>query len=940
MINDDKKFFTDLLKQYEKLKYIFEYGFKWDRNITKLLYENNQDNYTRWNNIIGKFIYENIRSIPYDEVNQVKNTASPSRKLVLKRPYSLGQNFWFQHIYGCYGMTDKEYCQNIQCDNGSAKYVKKCPYKLIYEIRLKAILLEKIKEGVSIKNSNIQNACVVRCGADCDSAIKNVIKWGKRLHENYPDMIKEVDGKISLKENQWTEEKIKKVFPGERYKYFIEWISFFSSFAPLSVLGSNFLWKMRKPIDNHIFFIRGLNHEIGLEQESIYRCLCAIKDKKQLKYDGKLYHPIRLIYMDNQMDVENASLYLIAQRKGKISYLPIKEHYICVTEKNWTENIEINQKDCWEKEEKFTEYTVDFYTNSMKKKGELTEYLNIRRRKGFWSKSDTTSLDSPEIFIGESELSSPYYPKNYNWETYRKTYQIKQSDQEGFKRYIMSFGEFARLHGTIGNTEKEDNNTVILDTEEDNDNYKVEKQEKYSLCNIFTAKGILEMNPHILELSKLRDMTFPPSEAEIEWIRFILECYPNMSRIFLTEKECDGIRKKIEDFYQKELIEKQDKKWFNENLWNFKSKVVDCREKAVQKYQKIYSAIQKNTLFRYIHKKEVIVLPYAMEYNVTRHMEFKNEEPFQIMCYDWKAKRNCLIKYNDIKVEKVIEMEEFKETITIFDKLYHALAYVVRNALEGNKRRTVEFSKNITDMLKCLYEPDNRSKESNYIRCIYKKINKYNKEYCDIYEKKEKILEENDRKKEIEEFFENVFDYWKDPEQKAGKLEMKYHTFLLECFLQACKVLKTSRKGKKLLNILDQIKAEDVFGWLLQTEQIQETKNIKRDNDDKDEEDDDKDIVGEIAYYNERLKRDEVTFCLVQNKRQYIETVYDVFKQYICTGDIKNDKIYFTVTYERFNYRDIHKNLMALRDIIEIDCIEPEEEKDIIQRRIAAIKTE
>lgn len=954
MSENNMMLFDDVLKRYDELKYNYEYGFSWDKKITKKILDGKTDSiYRQINAILKDSIYDGVTIVKYDN----KNT---SRILTSKKPYSLNQRFWFQNLYGCYGMSDGYGSMELTCKKGG--YIKcrgdndeledengKCEYKCLCNICAEAEAIT----GLYFKD--IKNPYVNRKALE--------------LYKDYSDMIEEINGVLYLKENSWTEENMKLIWKPyeeekkdekegtkderrdvqeEHYKRFLELISFFSVFSPLSVLGSNFLWKLRKQTQNQFFFIRGLEVASGLMQESIYRCLCAMHQNKRIVYEKEEYWPIYLYYRNNKMDVKNAELYLEAEKDGKIYKLPLQGHYIYVDKRSR----KMREGDIRSREEESThyiDYTIDFYTNSAEERGEITSYLDFRRQ-GIW-KDKKTQNKMKHFQI----LHSPYYPENEEWEVWREEYRIPENDQEGFRRYILSFGEFAKIidsneeaPGSIQSSQRDDKISRNRNNrQKNNGNQKALIQNKDSLCNIFSARGILNekwLNKESKKLGEeaknifknLKEIILPPSEAELAWIDFIITNYKNMCQIFLSEAELNEIHNKIQQECNGDVKEK----WFGEQRWDWKQKVRDCRGGLIHNYRKIYDTMRRRQCFRYINDKrvgddkEVIILPYAMEFNVSKYMDSSQDYPFQIMCYDWKQKRNCLISYKDITVKHTITMKEvlLGGEDSILHYLYHILAYAVRKAQDINEKDKIgmddkKIPEAVEQVIDIIWEKDSRQNEenTNFKKYIVKKIKNYKgdcKTYNDIYDSVRKTAEDHFMGKQIMDFLQNTFHYYclKDSDFFDTR-EGTYHTFLLKCFSEACKVLKrqTVKRGKKLIERLNNFSADDVLEFILGEEK--------------------EGVIGEAAYYNEKLKLRDISFSLINNEKQDIDCIYSIFKSYVCKGELDTqERIRFHITYEEFNYRDIHKNLMAVRDLIDIESIEPEKVKAIIQKRMKAIE--
>lgn len=91
-------------------------------------------------------------------------------------------------------------------------------------------------------------------------------------------------------------------------------------------------------------------------------------------------------------------------------------------------------------------------------------------------------------------------------------------------------------------------------------------------------------------------------------------------------------------------------------------------------------------------------------------------------------------------------------------------------------------------------------------------------------------------------------------------------------------------------------------------------------------------VPNEIVFYNENLKNDRISFTLNTKNETDVERVYEAFSEFPCAGEMRKDGTWkFTVTYEKFYYRKVHKALMALGDIVK--KIEPGETAKIIQKR-------
>ena len=89
----------------------------------------------------------------------------------------------------------------------------------------------------------------------------------------------------------------------------------------------------------------------------------------------------------------------------------------------------------------------------------------------------------------------------------------------------------------------------------------------------------------------------------------------------------------------------------------------------------------------------------------------------------------------------------------------------------------------------------------------------------------------------------------------------------------------------------------------------------------------------EIAFYNENLLQANISFILKEGNRENIDRIFHLFHEFLCTGEVLDEnKIRFSVTYEKFYYRKIHMLLMTIIDMIEE--LLPETTAEIIRKRV------
>lgn len=873
------KIFRDLLVDYWDLKYIFEYGFYWDDRVTKEILHKGSQTVRELTNILADSVYKNCVCTSWWKNVDGEKAKKSSRLLVLKNHYRLIQNHWFLDLYGCYGKYDQPeasgYIKNCSqkmyslCRGESDGQTKTCTYRKICRIEEEKKVFSLLFSGISLKDMNVW---------------KNNILC-QEIEKNYRDVIeKEWRGKtlfsIHLKKNLWTEEIMtqKEVLgSSDNNKKWLSMIRFFSNFAPLSVLGENFLRHNTKNIssDNDFILVRNLPLDFGLEQEYLYRCLYAMVNQYSVLYEEKEYLPLKLEYRAKDLFGIKKHLYLEAveinsEKKGKVCSLPLFNGLYIKPGRKFNKKNILPENTSVDKKQIFQ---VDFYYSNE------TSYLIDRRKRG-WK----DELVKEEKLDQEYKMNSPYYPEIQIWDVDRVHYQIKKEDISGFFLFIRSFGDFARIR------EKEPEQTSAKFSYSTITRGRI--REDQSLLSVYHSTELIE---------KLN--VLPPRKAELEWLYFILQNYPNMCQIFLNETYIQKIKLKILN-----EIKTLDG-WFDEKYINFSSCVCDIKKGVVNKYNAILNAIENHRILTYeFDHKLVNIFPYALEYDVINHLSSQDKEPMDIMCYSLKEKRNIKILYRKIYVKENCSEEEI--LFSDLDKLYHILTYSIRCAVEEKN----EIEEKFTKLLEYLWKPDPRGGD-NYSRCVKKRWKKKGS-----YEKELKKFEEAVKKNQSKEgmdFLTDVFYFWQNQMETENKelmdFQMQYQMFLLSCFTDGFKRLLSPKTGKKIKQYLSTIETKEIWELIRGEE-----KNG---------------VVNEIAFYNEKLKHATVSFVLKKESKEEIDLVYQLFAGFVCAGELELDnRIRFTITYEKFYYRKIHMLLMALAD--KIEKIKPEQTRQIIQKRI------
>ena len=865
------KIFFDVLSDYEDLKYIFEYGFYWDDSLSKMKCHKGSQTIRRLTNVLSDPVYPVCANKPWDK-DKPESAKKLGRRVIWNNHYRLEKQQWFHLLYRCLG----------RCDDTAEKFVEQCNKDTFYyDCRAE------------------ENLCtyrrICRNKYDIELFLELSGKRGKRLEKDdevlkeiqneYEDILERDADRLYLKTNRWTEECLRQegVFEDEEgYSRFIELLQFFAMFTPLSILGGNFLYRLGYPAVSSLFLVRNLPPGYGLEQEYLYRCLYAMAGKRLVEYDEKEYLPLGLEYRDKGFSGLKENLYLWAKEvseEGTVRMLPLFDgHYIqprkkaVFSQEEWMKEIRLS-------EEKYTVFEVDFFYLDSE-----TEYLKKRRKEGW---KDEILLEQKKYELGIHSMISPYYPDYTEWKTDRETYRVAKEDIPGFLFFIRSFGDFASLK----NREE-----GIQDIKPESSKAKTRKKrqikgkirEYQSLLSVYNSEKLLNMNTRLL----------PPRFAELEWLYFVLQSYGNICRLFLKEEEIQALQKEIIDEIGHE-------KWCFYKNKAIIQRVRDIEKSKIGKYQRIIKAVKEHQVLRYgIKDKPVCILPYALEYDMTRCLVKKEKTyaPFDVMCYDLLEKRNVNILYQTIETLEAEAQDAY--SFSDLDKLYHIFAYALRCAKEGKKN----IESKAEELLRHVWEEDLRG-DSNYNRCVRKKQGK-ERGFQGAYQCLEQLCRDCPDEEALE-FVKRVFGYWNE-ETEDTSYPWDYRNLLIRCFTAGCKKMWEEKEKKELKTCLDQFTNQDIWELIC-------GKEIDG-------------IVNEIAFYNESFKNSKISFSLKPGMEDKIDIIYRLFGSFLCTGKREDRKLHFEVTYETFYYRKVHMALMVIHEWIE--NLEPLDVAEIIQKRL------
>lgn len=891
--NKIRKIFRDILGDYQELKYIFEYGFYWEDRVTKALYSKTSQKFRELAELFSE-IYDEGSYALWTDNTEKGNYKLSGRRITRNNHYQLRKNQWYQEVYSCYGLF-----RNAKADNKVKKCQKIYPEKqyssckaegelcycrTVCRIAEEKEIFLKLAQGERIKGR--------------DGVIeKEIIKYYRDILDT------DSNREYYLKKNTWTMEYMVPfcLETEEEYGFFLEMLRFFAEFAPLSVLGGNFIRRLGETCASNLFLVRNQYPDFGLEQESIYRCLYAMIHGCEIRYQDYDFLPLRLLYQDRGIFGVEKNLYLEAKEaNGEHGVLLPLGHgeYINPSNLNKTQETQIHFvfSNSYQ-EENMQDFEVEFYYNDAEQYGERTEYL-LRRRENGWAEFITFQECLPK----RHRMESPYYPENTSWSVDRVRYRIPKSDIPGFLLFIQTFGDFAFCKNVTQVSKP--------DREMRTNPQKKSIPEYQSLLNLYHSR-------ELLQAVEEKGERLPPRGVELEWLLFILEQCPNLCSAFLTCGSMERLMQKIKGDCR------EPGGWFGKERYDWTSRIRDIGssnrhksglgdEALVKKYREILKAIRHKEVLSYEYRGNAInIFPYALEYDVQRHISRKERTPIDIMCYSMAEKRNLLIRYQDINVwEKHIRQKEYE--FTYMDKLYHILAYTVRCAFLEKKKI---WSK-ANYLLDYIWKNDSRG-ENNYNRCVRKKVRQprqYKREYNAFCELCEKHPSESE---EAVKYQNMVFRYWQMEEDKTAywgaDSERQYQTLLLSCFTSACAQLWAPRKGKEVKEYLESFTAAEIWELLCGEE---------KDG-----------VVNEIAFYNEQLKEVKVSFTIKSMDEELIDLVYSLFGNFLCVGEVKEEgTIRFTVTYEKFAYRKVHMGLAALGNRIE--DLEPLETADVMKKRL------
>lgn len=876
-MSDAPKVFYDIILDYQPLKFIYEYGFDWDDRITKLLFQKSSQKPRELMNLLSDVTENAITTLWRYMMDSPAKRSQCSQ--IRPNIYRLTSNRWFLQLYACFGKYENSSAdkQISNCANKEWAYpscrdeVSSCPYQRPCAIKNELKIFSRLRDG-SLKKADIKLT---------DELFLQVIE------KEYADVIALTDGRYSFLENKWTEHAAVRspshpdaLFTNKmEYQRFLEMVDFLSGFAPLSVLGDSFLRRLGSERPVLPVFVRNLPPEYGLEQEYIYRCLYAMSHRLSVCYENHLYHPLRLCYRDRGLDGLEETLYLIAQpqeagQPGPLVWLPLRNGaYLAPSKRKGKTARETVHFPSGPAEESSL-FDVTFFCH--KDAGYLTD-----RRRNLWKSQivESPGAGNAAPLPEECTFASPYHPELHHWTAEQVTYRVFKNDLPGFALFVRSFGDFARCPALDGTSIASRSNHVFAGNKKSPQKGSIQAYQ--SLLNLYRSNALLAG-------ASSASAALPPKMEELSWLRFVLELYPNYCGLFLAEQTITRL---------KEYLVRCGAKLPLQEWYDYSSRVKDIPARTAEKYRGIFDAVRSREILRYEYQnRNVEIFPYALEYDVCRHLSGRVEEPINIMCYNLREKRNLMIRYRDIRYKNGIQQDDY--CFSALDKIYHTLAYALRCTSQGIAVGWGDAKK----LIQQIWPGKIRSWEKR-IKALFEDNNQP-EDYAVLLGRAKEAAGADE---ETLAFLERVFVHQMDERpfsntgSKPALFRRKYQSLLLESFTEAL------RQGlERLSEPLAANRDDDIWRLICGSE------------------DENGGVLCEIAFLNEHFLSERLSFTLRETDPALSDTVYRLFRSCVCAGELQKDgTLRFTVEYETFQYRRIHMALMALGDsVISIDQAE------------------
>lgn len=892
MPTDNSFTISDLESIYRKVKYYFVYGFPLDDNILiKKLKWYSEDKIPQFekNRLqspteqefakMEKFINVINSHDFYVKADKELQGSFGKRHYIEKKTYEIGQELWQNYLYTLYDRgTDRKYGEVIAAERKKLRSMKWLWSKLINSNSgyLRSLVWELSEMPEQLCSAE---------KADREAAIEE-----GSLRAAYKEMkalsVLEEDSKGRLRVYKKSEVEDLCKFISSRTQI-ISAISFLDKFVPLSVLGYLLRQRIMKEdgkLEPLPIIIRGLSPFIGLRYENIYRSVKAASEKISIRIgDKKIYEPE--IWVSGQSFIARNEDIYISESKGR----------------------QLKTED----EGSIYQIEVFFFWNSD------TEYIE-KRICECWIPIKT--LYKKEIKL---DYESPYYKntKKRKWNVQKATYHIPKSEWPEFERWCDSFGDFA----FVLNNKTELSALPLIELDEKSLGRKVIKDwELLSRYNSLAADSQLK--------------TYP-TKAEWGWLAFVLEKFPNFTKVFLSDVVYAELKQMVKDIVDNDNIFFKDRcsgeSWFDGQIYDIVS--VDQAEK----YRRILDDIRNKRCCQSSSEKTGIhySIPYVLDMNYNAYTRKTVNEPFKIMVYDLEEKRSCAVNYGSFYTTNEGKRIIKEDLFPLSERYYYICAYSVRLEWKDSKARG---KKSVFSQFKKVYEKFQKSitQMDKSIRVQMEKmfLNTFQFIYQYLTEDEAGVSKnEAERKTNGVPLFQNK--------------EIIYKTLILKKMVKHTEWLADEGFSQDLLRIAE----EDIKDYIVGSGRF----DVRKDRKEKADVDrfcekynlkDDVQKTGQILTKNEAVFCNELKKCIVKFRlkkgfftEKNLDILYDYFREFHCYGQYKKeddkegrerDEVLFSVEYPRFEFRRVHQILLALSSMIDFDTVWPEETKNVLQKRL------
>jgi hypothetical protein len=738
-------------------------------------------------------------------------------------------------------------------------------------------------------------------------------------------------------------------------------IDFFMEFTFLSPLGlflRNHLYSYcnekqwdgfeQRPLKTTL--VRNVDYEEVLSYEAVFVCLKAIHERRLISYNGVSCTPLKVFFKDSVVNGMPRKAYVyVRTADNHLTNLPLFGNAF----------IKIDGK--VRQPERETENATA---------GETVEPQNRQVRVRFYtyrapdSNNPDYILDQINLVAHEAEELHPNiqimiksaYHGDLTCGPVTRTYKIADDDLPDFKEWVQGFGEFAQ---------------IIKETPPSADLPEAtglpEKLEMLNARrNAADARGLaladFLMNPYnslfledkldnaIKEMPALekKNIVLPPTNLEIYWLRYVLEKYPNMSKIFLTEDAYNKIKKAADCYYGKH---------HRANDGDFDpfegadsiTKAVDIEADALRAYRAHCNyVVEKTGRIKADPKTES--MSESTYQRVTEAVETERSAKsllFYALNYDHALSRFTQSMYYDFgrHAIRLIPQRNFPFELAAYelvqdadyhnDKKYLVFGEYIRTKCWKHRR--------IPDDDNFDFDYNNHAKVHSLIGKVLKKFEVNSKTIfkegripLDLKKIRGDVKEAYEALTAIPgawrtEFIKKVFSYYynalcKDSpsaydihlETDGAPIfpddELIYKTCVLQLFHYFNQ--STDEAPKDELDLLIKQLTEKDFVSLAEKES---------------------------AFYATCLKMCSLTLVLcdhAKNDVAAIERLYRVFARFNGIYEYgkkkEKNKLFFVVYYERFDFRKIHRCILSVRDIASVT--EPLETKFLIESRLDEMK--